>query len=72
MELWENTPPRLGCLAYPLAIVGGFVVMLLLAAAVSFSATNSILVGIGGSIAAIFLAWRNLRPDRVEKERENK
>tara|TARA_B100000902_G_scaffold320487_1_gene313088 strand:+ start:1956 stop:2174 length:219 start_codon:yes stop_codon:yes gene_type:complete len=72
MELWENTPPRLGCLAYPLAIVGGFVVMLLLAAAVSFSATNSILVGIGGSVIAIFLAWRNLRPDRVEKERENK
>ncbi len=71
MELWENTPPRLGCLAYPLAIVGGFVVMLLLAAAVSFSATNSILIGIGGAIAAAFVAWRNLRSDRVEQEREN-
>ncbi|MBB33458.1 MAG: hypothetical protein CL455_07375 [Acidimicrobiaceae bacterium] len=72
MEFWETTPPRLGCLAYPLAIVGGFVVMLLLAVAVSFSATNSILVGIGGAITASFIAWRNLRSDRVEKERENK
>jgi len=66
MEFWENTPPRLGCLAYPLAIVGGFVVMLLLAAAVSFSAANSILVGIGGAVIAAFLAWRNLRSDRVK------
>lgn len=46
--------------------------MLLLAVAVSFSATNSILVGIGGAITASFIAWRNLRSDRVEKERENK
>ena len=46
--------------------------MLLLAVAVSFSATNSMLVGIGGSVVAVFLAWRNLRSDRVEKERENK
>ena len=40
---------------------------LLLAAALSFSATNSILVGIVGAIAAAFLAWRNLRSGRVEK-----
>jgi len=46
--------------------------MLLLAAAVGFSATNSMLVGLGGSVVAVFLAWRNLRSDRVEKERENK
>jgi len=67
MESGETTPQRLGCLAYPLSIVGGFVVMLLLAAALSFSATNSILVGIVGAIAAAFLAWRNLRSGRVEK-----
>ena len=27
---------------------------------------------IGGAITASFIAWRNLRSDRVEKERENK
>jgi len=67
MESWESTPPRLGCLAYPLSIVGGFVVMVLLAAALSFSATNSILIGIAGASAAALLAWRNLRSGRVEK-----
>ncbi len=72
MEFWETTPSRLGCLAYPLSIVGGFVVTLLLAVAVGFSATNSILVGIGGAMTASFLAWRNLRPDRVEREIKNK
>ena len=41
--------------------------MVLLAAALSFSATNSILIGIAGASVAALLAWRNLRSGRVEK-----
>ena len=63
-------PQRLGCLAYPLSFTGGFVVVILFAAAIGLSASKSFFIAVLGSVAAFFFAWLKLRSDKANESHE--
>jgi len=61
MAILQDEHPRVGCLAVPISAVAGFLLAVLLAAAVGASAGLAGVIGLGGAAVAILVSWRVLR-----------
>jgi len=61
VPILREDDPRIGCLAIPISILGGFIVGALVAASVGVSAGWSSIIGlIAGAVGAV-VAWIMLR-----------
>ncbi len=58
MAIVRESDPRVGCLAVPVSTLAGFVVTVLLAAALGASAGSSVALGLaGGAVAMVIAGW---------------
>ncbi len=71
MILSQDTPKRFGCFAYPLSILGGFIVVTLFAAAIGMSASNSVLAGSFGAIVGLLVAMKIMGNAKMSKWQQN-
>lgn len=61
VPILRDDDPRMGCLAVPLSAVGGFVLFVLVAAALGASAGLSVIVAIVGALLGVAIAAAILR-----------
>jgi len=61
MAILQDEHPRVGCLAVPISAVAGFLLAVLLAAAVGASAGLAGVIGLGGAVAAAAISVAVLR-----------
>ncbi len=58
MAIVRESDPRVGCVAVPGSTLAGFVVTVLLAAALGASAGSSVALGLaGGAVAMVIAGW---------------
>lgn len=62
----NSKPSNLGCLVYPLSGTAGFIVFLLLFAAMGFSALFSFWIATAGAFVGLFIARVLLRSDKIK------
>jgi len=67
MTYSQDTPKRFGCFAYPLSILGGFIVVTLFAAAIGMSAPNSVFAGSFGAIVGLLVAMKIITSAKMNK-----